>query len=89
VRSKDPRCPKCGGPITFFAGCGRKKVPCCDPCGVCFPRNFLENVERVHHYQQQRSSLTGLGFWLQNSISTKRLVVVVTARLVVPLFISS
>jgi len=47
VRSKDPRCPKCGGAITFFAGCGRRKVPCCDPCGVCFPRNFLENVALV------------------------------------------
>ena len=45
VACKDPRCPSCGGVITFFEGCGRRKVPCCDPCGVCFPKFFLENVK--------------------------------------------
>ena len=46
---------------------------------------ILHNVERVHHYQRGRTSITGLGFWLRKIISTERLVVVVTTRLVVPL----
>ena len=46
---------------------------------------LLPNVERMHHYQRGRTSITGLRFWLWKIISTKRLVVVVMSRLVVPL----
>jgi hypothetical protein len=42
----------------------------------------LHNVERMHHYQRGRTSITGLRFWLRKVISTKRLVVVVMSRLV-------
>ena len=45
--------------------------------------NFTQqNVERMHHYQRGRTSITGLRFWLRKVISTKRLVVVVMSRLV-------
>ena len=43
---------------------------------------FPTNVERMHHYQRGRTSITGLRFWLRKDISTKRLVVVVMSRLV-------
>jgi hypothetical protein len=36
----------------------------------------------MHHYQQRRASITGLGLKLGKIIETERLVVVVTARLV-------
>jgi hypothetical protein len=48
---------------------------------------FQANVKRVHHYQRGRASITGLGLWLGETIETERLVVVVTARLVVLLII--
>jgi hypothetical protein len=47
------------------------------------------NVERVHHYQRGRAAITGLGLWSGKCIETERLVVVVTARLVVLLVYDS
>jgi hypothetical protein len=46
---------------------------------------FWHNDERVHHYQRERASITGLGLQSGEVIETERLVVVVTARLVLPL----
>ena len=46
--------------------------------------HFLPNDERVHHYQWGRAPITGLKFWSGKVIETERLVVVVTARLVLP-----
>jgi hypothetical protein len=48
---------------------------------------FLHNDERVHHYQRGRASITGLGLWSGKIIETERLVVVVTARLVLLVFV--
>jgi hypothetical protein len=48
----------------------------------------LANEERVHHYQRERASITGLRLWSGNGIETERLVVVVTARLVLRSFYS-
>lgn len=45
-------------------------------------RRVLENVERVHHYQRGRTSITGLRFWLRENAAGERLVVVVMSRLV-------
>jgi hypothetical protein len=41
------------------------------------------NDERVHHYQRGRASIMGLGLWSGKNIKTERLVVVVTARIVI------
>jgi hypothetical protein len=43
---------------------------------------FLENDERMHHYQRGRTSITGLMVKLRKIIETGRLVVVGMARLV-------
>jgi hypothetical protein len=43
---------------------------------------FLQNDERMHHYQRERASLTGLMVELREIIETGRLVVVVMTRLV-------
>jgi hypothetical protein len=43
----------------------------------------LQNDERVHHYQRGRASISGFGLWSGKIIVTGRLVVVVTARLVI------
>ena len=45
--------------------------------------HFVANVERMHHYQRGRASITGLMFELREIIETGRLVVVVMTRLVV------
>jgi hypothetical protein len=47
---------------------------------------FLQNDERMHHYQRRRTSIAGLGLWLQKIIETERLVVVAMTRLVRVLF---
>jgi hypothetical protein len=47
-----------------------------------FEISFQQNDERVHHYQRGRASITGLGLWSGKIIGNQRLVVVVTARLV-------
>jgi hypothetical protein len=41
----------------------------------------------MHHYQRERASITGLGLWSGKCIVTELLVGVVTARLVLPLFV--
>jgi len=48
--------------------------------------NFVENDERVHHYQRGRTSITGLGLLPGRINETERLVVVVTGRLVLSFF---
>ena len=44
--------------------------------------HFLQNDERMHHYQRGRASITGLMVELREIIETGRLVVVVMSRLV-------
>jgi hypothetical protein len=44
--------------------------------------DFLQNDERMHHYQRGRTSSTGLRLKLREVIETGRLVVVVMTRLV-------
>jgi hypothetical protein len=45
------------------------------------------NVERMHHYQRRRTSITGLVLWLRKIIETGRLVGVAWRGLFVSLFI--
>jgi len=47
----------------------------------------LPNGEHVHHYQRGRASLTGLRVELGENIETRRLVVVVTMRIVLLPFV--
>ncbi len=54
-----------------------------DDDAAALPANSWPIDERVHHYQRGRASITGLGLWSGKIIETERLVVVVTARLVV------
>jgi hypothetical protein len=53
----------------------------------CLYSFFLENDERMHHYQRGRVSITGLMVELREIIETGRLVVVVMTRLVRHFFI--
>lgn len=50
-------------------------------------RFFRPNDERVHHYQRGRTSIAGLRLESDRIIETERLVVVVTARLVLRSFL--
>ena len=50
--------------------------------------DFMQNDERVHYYQRGRASITGLMVETRQIIETERLVVVVTARLVLLLILA-
>jgi hypothetical protein len=53
---------------------------------IALVQEILPIVERVHPYQRERTSITGLRLKLSENIETGRLVGVVTARLVLLLF---
>lgn len=39
--SKEPfPCPFCGCVVSYFRGCNRKKIWCCDSCNIAWPRNM-------------------------------------------------
>jgi hypothetical protein len=64
--------------LLAFALCGRFHL-------LAAVLHFLQNDERMHHYQRGRTSIMGLVLKLRGIIETGRLVVVVMSRLVMSL----